>query len=286
MSYAQVDTTAARSLKLARVSADARWLYIQGLCYVQDHKTDGFVPAEIVPIIGLPVPRQEWVAELVTGRLWHNVRDGYQIHDYLKWNRSAADREQKQADNRRRVERFRERERADRTIEIGPSQRRLAEPEVPESGRLEMPADQGHTIPPPAPVPTPVPVVTRPRPEPLIMSPLAFAALESKHGYVGPRLRIPKQFHQDLIGRYGGDEGEAERVLQAWYRQLETRLGPDEAIPSIYPFINGHFASLVASRAAAVPVVPVAKRADDQRQGVTAEFRSQLDAANQRRVKE
>lgn len=291
MSYAQIDTRAARHLKLARVSGDAFRLWVQGLCFVQDQKTDGFIPSDVIPSLGLPLPRPELVNELVTGRLWHNVRGGYEIHDYLQWNASASERAKKSSDSRSRSARYRERLKASQTIDTRAVQRELP---PAESGPVfggdfdDEPAVMGAMTTQPAP-PLPVrpvapPPTMRGHRSALGNPVMEYDRLKTLNGYVGVRFRVPMHFHKELVGRYGGDEAAAEQALAGFYRALDDSLGENDSIPSIYPFINGHFAKFVADRAASVPPAGgVARRADDQRAPVDASMREQLsNAANKK----
>lgn len=294
MSYAQIDTRAARHLKLARVSADARWLWVQGLCFVQDAKTDGFIPDEAVPALGLPLPAPEFIRELVAGNLWHSVRGGYEIHDYLQWNASAALREQKSQSARTRVARFREREKAARTIDSKVVRQELSagdfEPPFPieEPGRPglafapEHPPvrSNGNTLKISSEAPPPNPAMRGHR-SALGTPAMDYERLKSRNGYVGVRFNVPMQFHKELVARYGGDEAAAETALAGFYRKLDDGLSADASIPNIYTFINGHFAAFVADRAAPVPAtIPGGgRRADDQRAPVDQSMRDQLSQA-------
>jgi hypothetical protein len=268
-------------VKLSKVSGDAFRLWVFGLCYVQDYMSDGRIPIEVLPTLGIPIPTPELAQELVAKGLWYLRADYYEIHDYLQWNDSAAQRSKKRQEQADRVTRFRERQRGSRVIDLTPEQKGLDEgsrvaPEARNTEALSTPALTQTAVPDPVP---PVRPVDRPNGRggtPLITSPLAYAKLESQYGYLGPRFRVPKQFHEELVGRFGGDEQVARDTLAAWYRGLEDALPDDAAIPNIYKFINGHFEELVASRSASVPK---AKSADDARQSITPEWRAQLEAA-------
>ena len=299
MSYVKLDTGIARNVKLARVSGSAHRLYIQGLCYCQDARTDGRIPLEVFPVLGLPVPQPEWADELVTVGCWILVEGGYVIHDYHEWNDSAEERANKTrfSMERKRLSRARQRTLQDAAmiVQTQPEPRRISgensppvfsvpqTPEVPASGRPEVPTDQGHTTPPNALAPTPVPVPVE-RGRPLIDSPVRQMATDARYGFIGPRFRVPASFHQELVGRYGGDFVEAEAALQKWYRSLEASMLPGEAIPNIYQFINPRFAAWVEKRASVPPAAPKVRKADDQRQGVTDDFREQLNAAQERKA--
>ncbi len=190
MSYIQLDTTIVRHLKLVRVSPEARWLWIQGLCYCQELKTDGFIHADALAGFSQPVPKAEWVAELVAKVLWKTVAEGYVVHDYLEWNDPKEIRDKKRLDSRLRKRRFDERLRGGRLV--GSSVIPLELPAQflePEPGALTSEAVRG--IPPPtrkvelAPAPPVVPPVSKPNGRggsPLITSPLAYANLEASVG--------------------------------------------------------------------------------------------------------
>ena len=252
---------------MARLTAPAYRVWTQGLMHAQEYRTDGFIATEDLEGLGRPVPREDWVAELIVARLWEEVDGGYLIHDYLQWNDPSAKRAEKAAKNREGVALWRARQKALRVAANPP-------PSTPE------PAPPPRVEPPPN---LSIPPTGSRRGNGLIQNSFDYERRKAQLGYFGARFQVPKTLHQDLIGRYGGDESVAEAALQAWYQQLEARLGADESIPNIYAFINGHFAKLVESRAAAVPVVKVAKKADDPRPGITPEWRAQLDAAQARK---
>lgn len=250
---------------MARLSAPAYRVWTQGLMHAQEYRTDGFIAAEDVEALGRPIPREDWVAELIVSGLWEEVAGGYLIHDYLQWNDPSAKRAAKDAKNREAVARWRERQKALRSGQK-PAAVAPVSPAVsaPVAGSLVVPVERGR---------------------PLTDSPIRQTQVDARYGFIGPRFRVPMQFHQELVGRYGGDFAEAEVALQKWYRSLEATVPQGESIPNIYQFINGHFAAWVAKRAAAVPVAPAVKRADDQRQGVTDDFRDQLAAAQERKAR-
>lgn len=129
MAWARIDDNMPDHPKLARLGVLrplAGWLHVCGLCYAARYLTDGFVPSAQVPSltrfdhVGYEtggVPGMFSVGEdadpfvlvdaLVKVGMWHQVRGGYQIHDYLEYNPSREKALQKRADNAARVERFR-----------------------------------------------------------------------------------------------------------------------------------------------------------------------------------
>lgn len=327
MSYANLHTEVARDIALAGVSAEAFRLYIQGFCYAQVSLKDGFIAAPVLPTIGIPTPKLEWVEELVRIGKWEIVPGGWLIHDYLQWNWSAAQRAEKTAFAAQRKAESRARERARKNAGLIVQTERMParigegsnvaryEPEhrdheppfpIEEPGR---PAttnvtglEHARTTAPIPQRPSPAPGNTekgwpgspeRPLPNPTMRGhrgPLGkpvmdYARLQSKNGFVGKRFLVPIDFHQDLVRRYGGDEAAAADALAGFYKRLDDSLGENDSIPSIYPFINGHFVKFVESRAAAVPAAGgPARRADDQRAPVDASMREQLSQAANRKT--
>lgn len=65
----------------------ALWLYLRGLCYASRLESDGLVPAGICESDA----DDEAARALCEVGLWHEAESGYEIHDFLDWNRSAAE---------------------------------------------------------------------------------------------------------------------------------------------------------------------------------------------------
>jgi hypothetical protein len=77
--------------KTLGVSLEARGLYIMALCWSSAQSTDGEIPEEVVTLMSHGT-NADLADELVFYTLWHKVDTGYQIHDFLKYQMSAADR--------------------------------------------------------------------------------------------------------------------------------------------------------------------------------------------------
>jgi len=107
MAYLKVDDNVSHHRKLLRAGDVAAWLFICGLAYCQRHATDGFIPAEALPFLGC-VGWKAAAPRLVEAQLWHQTAAGYEVHDFLDWNDSAAERDFKGEIGRRRVELFRD----------------------------------------------------------------------------------------------------------------------------------------------------------------------------------
>lgn len=92
MPHVRIETSVPRHPKFLKAGPVACWLWLCGNCYCQDGLTDGFIPREVVPTLGLPVNRtmlRDAIAKLVEVRLWETREGGWQVHDYLEHNRSA-----------------------------------------------------------------------------------------------------------------------------------------------------------------------------------------------------
>lgn len=90
--------------------AQAIALFLEGLSYAREHLTDGFLPDKFVATsstVSQPV-RVAYVLSSRDVRLWHRVRGGYRIHDYLDWNRNASEVKEKREAERVRKQRQRE----------------------------------------------------------------------------------------------------------------------------------------------------------------------------------
>lgn len=65
-------------------------LHLLSVCYCDQTRTDGFIPRKALRRIS-PVDCGEEVADLVRVGLWDATPDGYRIHGYLEWQRSAKE---------------------------------------------------------------------------------------------------------------------------------------------------------------------------------------------------
>lgn len=110
MPWVKIDDNAPHHRKMLAAGPVACWLWVCGLAYCQKHSTDGAIPAEAVPFLGVT----QWakaVHALVAAGLW--IPDdprGYVVHDFLDWNDSASERAVKTESNRRRIELFRDKD--------------------------------------------------------------------------------------------------------------------------------------------------------------------------------
>lgn len=69
--------------KVAELTDEAFRLYVEGLCYSSRLLTDGAIPRRL--------GREPQASELVEAGLWDVAEKGFQVHDFLAYNPSAAD---------------------------------------------------------------------------------------------------------------------------------------------------------------------------------------------------
>ena len=99
MSWFPLEETITDHPKILQAGHKGFALYVAGLCYASKHLTNGFIPMTVVSLL-LPDLRAQ-VAKvavgLVNAGLWEEASGGYQVHDYLDYQRS---REQVEARRR------------------------------------------------------------------------------------------------------------------------------------------------------------------------------------------
>ena len=66
-------------------------VFLDGLGYARQHLTDGFVPKQVVAACALVAHPLTIATALVAAKLWEIVPEGFHIHDYHDWNKSAAE---------------------------------------------------------------------------------------------------------------------------------------------------------------------------------------------------
>jgi DnaD/phage-associated family protein len=96
MTWVKIDDLLPDHPKVRRAGPAAAWLYIAGLCYCSRYLTDGFIADAALPWMGQYSKgrARTLAAKLVEVGLWERVDGGYQVHDYLQWNRSKAETKQ------------------------------------------------------------------------------------------------------------------------------------------------------------------------------------------------
>lgn len=90
MSWLKIESSVARNKKFMKAGPAPSWLWVCGLAYCQEGLTDGFIPTEALPYLGVKNAKQ-LTEHLVKAGLWDEVEGGWSVHDYLEHNRSASD---------------------------------------------------------------------------------------------------------------------------------------------------------------------------------------------------
>jgi hypothetical protein len=96
--------------KTLQLSDGAQALWMRAGSWSMKHLTDGFVPDFALPILSA---KPRFVNELRTVSLWFRVEDGYQFHDWKRYQRSRADIEEEREKNAERKRRSRGESRRD-----------------------------------------------------------------------------------------------------------------------------------------------------------------------------
>ena len=73
-------------------ACDPLGLWLAGLCWAHQNKTDGRIPRHMLPVLR-PTTRKAGVAAaaLVEVGLWEETDDGWRIHDYLDYQQSSEE---------------------------------------------------------------------------------------------------------------------------------------------------------------------------------------------------
>jgi hypothetical protein len=107
MAWVRIHDGAMGNLKIMRLSATAFRLWIRGLCYCQQHLTDGLIPREALKFQDAKRADVDMLCEpTVDGKaaLWERIEGfGFKVHDYLDWNDSREVIEDKRSRARSRA---------------------------------------------------------------------------------------------------------------------------------------------------------------------------------------
>jgi len=82
MSWVKIDDQFADHPKVVMAGDLAGWMYLAGLCWVNRHLTDGFIPAGQTRKLSTADNPDDLAARLVEVGLWERTAGGYLIHDY------------------------------------------------------------------------------------------------------------------------------------------------------------------------------------------------------------
>lgn len=98
MAYLNLDDGFTEHRKVDALSDGAFRLHVSGLTYCARELTDGIVPGHRVRRL-VPEYKAAQLKELTDSKMWLSHPEGYEIHDYLDWNKSrewwTAERDRK-----------------------------------------------------------------------------------------------------------------------------------------------------------------------------------------------
>ena len=108
MPWVKLDDAFPEHRKVDSVSDGAFRLHVAGICFSSRMLTDGFIPKDRVGRL-TPKVRESHIAELVDADLWAPVVGGWSIHDYLEYNPSRAEVNERREVERKRKDKQRKR---------------------------------------------------------------------------------------------------------------------------------------------------------------------------------
>lgn len=91
MAWTRIDDKFLNNIKIQKAGALGMALYLAGLIHCNSNLTDGFIDADVLPALyGMTFQskRNRTADKLVELKLWHKVRGGYCVNDFLDFNRS------------------------------------------------------------------------------------------------------------------------------------------------------------------------------------------------------
>lgn len=94
MAWTRIDDKFLMNPKVQSAGAYGMALYLSGLIYCNTNLTDGFIPDVMLPVLcglAFQTPSKKVADMLVSLNLWERVSDGYQVHDFLSFNKSKQD---------------------------------------------------------------------------------------------------------------------------------------------------------------------------------------------------
>jgi hypothetical protein len=191
MPWGRLDDQANGNAKLLALSDSAFRMWACGLIYCQANLTNGFIAEHMIYAFGVRARHREALADelctrLVKGKgpLWHRVKGGFRVHDYLDWNDSKTQVLAARKKGNERVKRFRKRKR--NAVTNGP--RSLVHDHVPRT----------------------------------ILSKDQKGSLRGKV-FAGQRLSVSQKQHEVIVNELGASAGHIDILLryEAWDADLQ-----------------------------------------------------------------
>lgn len=96
MAWVKLDDAFFRHDKARSAGKDGRALFVASLCYSADRRSDGFIADTHLGVLAAEAEVRTAVAKvLIEVGLWERVEGGYHVHDYLDYQPSADEVEQR-----------------------------------------------------------------------------------------------------------------------------------------------------------------------------------------------
>ena len=193
LAWLKIDDNAPHHRKQIAAGDVACWLWLCGLAYCQRHMSDGLIPVGAIRFLGCAGWKQA-IPKLVEAGLWEDETPiGYRVHDFLKWNESRDERQEKVSQKTARQRKWRD------------GKGRYVDASTPRLG-----GDSVDTTPPPTPQPTPPPGGEVQPPPPrrgLIVTPAKWGQIHGTHtpGFCD-WMCLPAEEFGRYSARLGGDE--------------------------------------------------------------------------------
>lgn len=271
MAWVRLDDTVPHHRKHLKAGPAACWLWVCCIAYAQRHLTDGFIPTEALPMLGIlpaeadakqPASSIEALMQiLLRVGLMETCEGGFQVHDYLALNRSkeetVSERErqhkQKVKAGRKggKVSGLRRREAADCDEADGQAG---DEADAKQPASDERSREQADGEAPTRPDPTrPSEIATRSQraraPEDRTDGVMAGSLPRDHmhHAVCSPQFThcVPAAVHaklkNQLAAKFSGSREQADAELRAWYVRVWAALPPGEVMGDEFRFWQARF---------------------------------------------
>lgn len=98
MAWLRIEDAVTEHRKHLQAGPAACWLWVCGIAYCQRQLSDGFIPKEALPVIGISQGVTRLAARLVSVGLFDAVEGGFLVHDYHDYNDTREEAHQRRAD--------------------------------------------------------------------------------------------------------------------------------------------------------------------------------------------
>ncbi len=103
--YVPLDVNYLRDPKVRRAGHEAELLYLRGLAHAKGGNTDGLIADFDLDVVAVGLPRvKQRVVALVENGLWVEVKDGWQVAGWTKWNKTNGELAEEKESKRRGAE--------------------------------------------------------------------------------------------------------------------------------------------------------------------------------------